>query len=60
MANCQRVLAERRGDLVLAHVALADLREAEAVLREGGHEVNADIVSGYVTLAESIVAELTS
>lgn len=51
-------IAERTGDAALARDALARMREAEAVLRDGGHVAWADTVAGNIRNAEGILARL--
>jgi hypothetical protein len=57
LAEC--MLAERSENAALAAGAVQKLREAEAVLREGGHSAWADWAAAQIPAAEALVARLS-
>ena len=53
-------LAERTEDAALVARARDQLVEAEAVLRDGGHDAWADTKAGQIPKAEALLARLTA
>ncbi len=59
MGEALTVLADRTDDLAMARQALQQLQEAEAVLRDGGHENFATYSADRIPRAQAVIARLS-
>ena len=59
MGEAMTVLADRTDDLAMARQALQQLQEAEAVLRDGGHETFATYSADRIPRAQAVIARLS-
>ena len=58
-AEAMALLAEHRGDLAFARLALDQLQEAEVILRDGGHEDFARYSATLIPKAEAVITRLS-